>query len=107
AGSGWGLTGRTGWARPMKTWRAGWGRGGWGGAWAGPGGGGAGGGGAGGGGGPLVMVAAGGVRFEVLRDRRFALPPVDRRRALALLDRLGGPPPPPRRPRAPPAAHAA
>jgi acetate---CoA ligase (ADP-forming) len=38
--------------------------------------------------GPLVMVAAGGLLVEVLRDRRFALPPVDRRRALALLDRL-------------------
>ena len=38
--------------------------------------------------GPLVMVAAGGVLVEVLRDRRFALPPVDRRQALALLDRL-------------------
>jgi acetate---CoA ligase (ADP-forming) len=38
--------------------------------------------------GPLVMVAAGGLLVEVLRDRRFALPPVDRRRSLALLDRL-------------------
>ena len=38
--------------------------------------------------GPLVMVAAGGVLVEVLRDRRFALPPVDRRRAMAMLDRL-------------------
>jgi acyl-CoA synthetase (NDP forming) len=38
--------------------------------------------------GPLVMVAAGGVLVEVLADRRFALPPVDRGRALALLDRL-------------------
>ena len=38
--------------------------------------------------GPLVMVAAGGVLIEVLGDRRFALPPVDRRRALAMLDRL-------------------
>jgi acyl-CoA synthetase (NDP forming) len=38
--------------------------------------------------GPLVMVAAGGVLVEVLRDRRFALPPVDRRQALAMLDRL-------------------
>jgi hypothetical protein len=52
--------------------------------------------------GPLVMVAAGGVLVEVLRDRRFALPPVDHGRALAMLDRLavrplldgvrGGPP---------------
>jgi acetate---CoA ligase (ADP-forming) len=38
--------------------------------------------------GPLVMVAAGGVLVEVLRDRRFALPPVDHERALAMLDRL-------------------
>jgi acyl-CoA synthetase (NDP forming) len=52
--------------------------------------------------GPLVMVAAGGVLVEVLRDRRFALPPVDHHQALAMLDRLvvrplldgirGGPP---------------
>ena len=38
--------------------------------------------------GPLVMVAAGGVLVEVLRDCRFALPPVDRRQAMAMLDRL-------------------
>src|SRR5215218_7134698 len=38
--------------------------------------------------GPLVMVAAGGVLVEVLRDRRFALPPVDHGWALAMLDRL-------------------
>lgn len=38
--------------------------------------------------GPLVMVAAGGVLVEVLGDRRFALPPLDARRARALLDRL-------------------
>jgi acetate---CoA ligase (ADP-forming) len=38
--------------------------------------------------GPLVMVAAGGVLVEVLRDRRFALPPVDRERALDMVDRL-------------------
>ena len=38
--------------------------------------------------GPLVMVAAGGVLVEVLRDRRFALPPVGHRQALAMLDRL-------------------
>jgi acyl-CoA synthetase (NDP forming) len=38
--------------------------------------------------GPLVMVAAGGVLVEVLRDRRFALPPVEHQRALAMLDRL-------------------
>jgi acetate---CoA ligase (ADP-forming) len=34
------------------------------------------------------MVAAGGVLVEVLRDRRFALPPVGHEQALALLDRL-------------------
>jgi succinyl-CoA synthetase beta subunit len=38
--------------------------------------------------GPLVMVAAGGVLVELLGDQRFALPPVDRRQARALLDRL-------------------
>jgi acetate---CoA ligase (ADP-forming) len=38
--------------------------------------------------GPLVMVAAGGVLVEVLGDRRFALPPVGHRQALAMLDRL-------------------
>ena len=38
--------------------------------------------------GPLVMVAAGGVLVEVLGDRRFALPPVDHRQAMAMLDRL-------------------
>jgi acyl-CoA synthetase (NDP forming) len=38
--------------------------------------------------GPLVMVAAGGVMIEVLRDRRFALPPLDTHRALAMLDQL-------------------
>jgi len=38
--------------------------------------------------GPLVMVAAGGVLVEVLGDRRFALPPVDHRQAVAMLDRL-------------------
>jgi acyl-CoA synthetase (NDP forming) len=38
--------------------------------------------------GPLVMVAAGGLLVEVLADRRFALPPVDHGRALAMLDRL-------------------
>jgi acetate---CoA ligase (ADP-forming) len=52
--------------------------------------------------GPLLMVAAGGVLVEILGDRRFALPPVDRRQAMAMLDRLavrplldgvrGGPP---------------
>jgi acyl-CoA synthetase (NDP forming) len=38
--------------------------------------------------GPLLLVAAGGVLVEVLRDRRFALPPIDHGQALALLDRL-------------------
>jgi len=38
--------------------------------------------------GPLVMVAAGGVLVEMLRDRRFLLPPVDARTARAALDRL-------------------
>lgn len=38
--------------------------------------------------GPLVVVAAGGVLVEVLRDRAVALPPLDARRALRLLDRL-------------------
>ncbi len=38
--------------------------------------------------GPLVMVAAGGVLIEVLRDRRLALPPIDESRARALIDRL-------------------
>lgn len=38
--------------------------------------------------GSLVMVAAGGTLVEVLRDRRFALPPLDGHRARALLDRL-------------------
>ena len=38
--------------------------------------------------GPMVMVAAGGVLVEILRDRRFALPPLDRQQAIAMLDRL-------------------
>lgn len=38
--------------------------------------------------GPLVMVSAGGMLIEVLRDRRFALPPLDAPRAMAMLDRL-------------------
>ncbi len=38
--------------------------------------------------GPLVMVAAGGVLVELLRDRRFALPPLGRRAARRMLDRL-------------------
>ncbi|HXJ63492.1 MAG TPA: acetate--CoA ligase family protein [Actinomycetota bacterium] len=38
--------------------------------------------------GPLVMVAAGGVLIELLRDRRFVLPPVDRAAAMRAIDRL-------------------
>jgi hypothetical protein len=39
--------------------------------------------------GPLVMAGAGGVLIEVLHDRRFALPPLDRARAKRLIDKLG------------------
>lgn len=39
--------------------------------------------------GPLVMVAAGGVLIETVRDRRLALPPLDETRARRLIDRLG------------------
>jgi acyl-CoA synthetase (NDP forming) len=38
--------------------------------------------------GPLVLVGAGGVLVEVLRDRRLALPPLDELRARSLVDRL-------------------
>ena len=38
--------------------------------------------------GPLIMVAAGGVLIETLRDRRLALPPVDEARAIRLIDGL-------------------
>jgi acetate---CoA ligase (ADP-forming) len=38
--------------------------------------------------GPLVMVAAGGVLIETLRDRRMSLPPVDQPLARAMVDRL-------------------
>lgn len=38
--------------------------------------------------GPVVVVAAGGVWVEVLRDRVLALPPLDERRARRALDRL-------------------
>ncbi|MGH2779053.1 MAG: acetate--CoA ligase family protein, partial [Actinomycetota bacterium] len=38
--------------------------------------------------GPLLMVSAGGVLIEVMRDRATALPPVDEPRARRLLDRL-------------------
>jgi acyl-CoA synthetase (NDP forming) len=38
--------------------------------------------------GPLVLVAAGGVLVEVLRDRRLGMPPLDEARATRLIDRL-------------------
>ena len=38
--------------------------------------------------GPLVMVAAGGVLIETLRDRRLALPPLDEAHARRLIDQL-------------------
>ena len=38
--------------------------------------------------GPLVMVAAGGVLIETLRDRLLALPPLDEARARRLIERL-------------------
>jgi acetate---CoA ligase (ADP-forming) len=38
--------------------------------------------------GPLVMVAAGGVLIETLRDRRLALPPLNEAHARRLIDRL-------------------
>jgi acyl-CoA synthetase (NDP forming) len=38
--------------------------------------------------GPLVIVGAGGVLVEVLRDRGLALPPLDEPRAMALIDAL-------------------
>ena len=38
--------------------------------------------------GPLVMVGAGGVLVELLKQRVFVLPPVDHERALAILRRL-------------------
>ncbi|MGZ8600809.1 MAG: acetate--CoA ligase family protein, partial [Actinomycetota bacterium] len=38
--------------------------------------------------GPLVLVAAGGVLVEVLRDRRMAMPPLDGVRARRLVDAL-------------------
>jgi acyl-CoA synthetase (NDP forming) len=42
--------------------------------------------------GPLVMIAAGGLLIEVLKDRRFALPPLDPTRARRMLDRLAARP---------------
>jgi acyl-CoA synthetase (NDP forming) len=38
--------------------------------------------------GPLVLVAAGGILVEVLKDRRLALPPLDAPRARRLIDEL-------------------
>jgi acetate---CoA ligase (ADP-forming) len=38
--------------------------------------------------GPLVMVGAGGVLIEMMKDRRFALPPFDAAEARRLIDRL-------------------
>jgi acyl-CoA synthetase (NDP forming) len=38
--------------------------------------------------GPLVLVAAGGVFVELLKDRRLGLPPLDERRASSMIDRL-------------------
>jgi acyl-CoA synthetase (NDP forming) len=38
--------------------------------------------------GPMVLVAAGGVFVELLHDRRLAFPPLDERRARALVDGL-------------------
>ncbi len=38
--------------------------------------------------GPLVLVAAGGVLVELLKDRRLGMPPLDEARAVRLIDRL-------------------
>jgi acyl-CoA synthetase (NDP forming) len=38
--------------------------------------------------GPLVLVGAGGVLVEVLKDRRLALPPINEARARSMIDRL-------------------
>jgi acetate---CoA ligase (ADP-forming) len=38
--------------------------------------------------GPLVLVGAGGVLVEVMKDRRLAMPPFDEARARAVIDRL-------------------
>jgi acyl-CoA synthetase (NDP forming) len=38
--------------------------------------------------GPLVLVAAGGILIELLKDRRLAFPPLDERRARELIDGL-------------------
>ena len=39
--------------------------------------------------GPVVLVGAGGVLVEVLKDRRLAMPPLDEERARSMVDRLG------------------
>ena len=39
--------------------------------------------------GPLVLVAAGGVLVELMKDRQLALPPLDEHRARSLIDRCG------------------
>ena len=38
--------------------------------------------------GPLVLVGAGGVLVEIMKDRRLAMPPLDEERARAMIDRL-------------------
>ena len=38
--------------------------------------------------GPLVLVGAGGVLVEIMKDRRLALPPLDEARARSLVDGL-------------------
>jgi acetate---CoA ligase (ADP-forming) len=38
--------------------------------------------------GPLVLVGAGGVLVEIMRDRRLAMPPLDEDRARSMVDRL-------------------
>lgn len=42
--------------------------------------------------GPLVMVAGGGALIELLRDRRYALPPLDARAARRMIDALASRP---------------
>jgi acetate---CoA ligase (ADP-forming) len=39
--------------------------------------------------GPLVLVGAGGVLVEIMKDRGLAMPPLDEDRARSLIDRLG------------------
>jgi acetate---CoA ligase (ADP-forming) len=38
--------------------------------------------------GPLVLVGAGGVLVEIMKDRRLAMPPLDEDRARSMVDRL-------------------